>query len=111
MAEGTGTITNWDGDASSKRAVEIIGTFAPICMLKYVPSSADDSAGTVDLTFQNLNTIVGWFVEVYESGTKDSNQDPVVTSSGNVLTIADGSNYTLATSSELYILVFGKPQV
>jgi hypothetical protein len=108
MAEGTGTITNWD-TSSTKRLVENVGSFSPNYMFKYVPSSADDTAGTIDLTFPSISTIVGWFVEVYESGTKDANQDPVVTSSGNVLTIADGSNYTLATTSELYIVVFGKP--
>lgn len=111
MAEGTGTITNWNGDATNKGAVENIGTYNPFCMLKYVPSAADDTAATIDLTFQNLSTIVGWLVEVYESGVKDANQDPTVTSSGNVLTIADGSNWSLAETSELYIMVFGKPKV
>ena len=110
MAEGTGTLTNWDG-TSVRKIVENVGTFSPMYMIKYVPSSADDTAATIDLTFPNLSVIQGWFVEVYESGTKDANQDPVVTSSGNVLTIADGSNWTLATSSELYIIAFGKPRV
>lgn len=109
MAEATGTITNWDNKTNSKKLLETIGTFSPIHMVKYVPSTADDTAGTVDITLTGLSTIVGWFVEVYESGTKDANQDPVVTSSGNVLTIADGSNWTLATSSEVYIMAFGKP--
>ena len=108
MAEGTGTITNWNA-SSTKTLVENVGSFSPNYMFKYVPSSADDTAGTIDLTLPNISTIVGWLVEVYESGVKDANQDPTVTSSGNVLTIADGSNWTLATTSELYIIVFGKP--
>ena len=109
MAEGTGTITNWNS-YSTKTLVENVGSFSPSYMFKYVPSSADDTAATIDLTFPNLSTIIGWFVEVYESGVKDANQDPTVTSSGNVLTIADGSNWTLATTSVLYIIVFGKPK-
>ena len=110
MAEGTGTITNWDS-STTKKLVENVGTYSPFYMLKYVPSSADDTAGTIDLTFPNLSNIIGWFVEVYESGVKDANQDPTVSSSGNVLTIADGgANWTLATTSELYIMVFGRPK-
>ena len=109
MAEATGTVTNWDSNTKSKKLLENIGSFSPIQLFKYVPSTADDTAGTVTITLPGLSTIIGWFVEVYESGVKDANQDPDVSSSGNVLTIADGSNWALATSSELYIMVFGKP--
>lgn len=109
MAEATGTVTNWDSKTNSKKLLENIGSFSPIQLFKYVPSTADDTAATVDITLPGMSTIVGWFAEVYESGVKDANNDITITSSGNVLTVADGSNWVLATSSEIYIMVFGKP--
>jgi len=109
MAEATGTITNWNSDTQSKKLVEVIGTYLPVQIVKYVPSAADDTAGTVGITFPGLSTIVGWFVDVYESGVKDANNDITITVSGNIMTVADGSNWVLATTSEIYIMAFGKP--
>lgn len=109
MAEATGTITNWDSLTNSKKLLENIGTYSPIQLIKYVPSAADDTAGSVTITLPGLSTIVGWFAEVYESGVKDANNDITITVSGNVMTIADGSNWVLATTSEVYIMAFGKP--
>ena len=111
MAEATGTITNFDGNTISKKAVEIVGTYGPFVMLKYVPSTADDTAGTVGITIPNLKTIIGWVVSVCESGVLDANNDITITSSGNVLTIADGSNWTIAATSVVYLIVWGKPAV
>lgn len=109
MAEATGTVTNWDSKTTSKKLLENIGSFSPVQLFKYVPSAADDTAGTVDITLPGMSTIVGWIADVYESGVKDANNDITITSSGGVLTIADGSNWTLATTSVIYLIVFGKP--
>lgn len=109
MAEATGTITNWDNKAN-KKLVEIIGTFMPVHLIKYVPSAADDTAGTVGITFPGLSTIVGWFAQVYESNVLDANNDITISVSGNVMTVADGSNWVLATTSVVYIMAFGKPK-
>jgi hypothetical protein len=112
MAEATGTVTNFDGNTSSKKAVEIVGSFGPFCLVKYVPSSADDTAGTVDITFPSLDTIIGWIFTIDQNGANDANLDVAISSSGNVLTIADGAaNYTLATTDQIFILVFGKARV
>lgn len=110
MAEATGTVTNWDSDTKSKKLVEVIGTYLPIQMIKYVPSAADDAAASVTITFPGLNTIVGWIADVYESGVKDANNDITITSSGNVMTIADGTNWAIAATSVVYIIAFGKPR-
>ena len=110
MAAPTGTITNWDSKTNRITLVENVGSYSPICRIKYVPSSADDTAATVDITFPSLGVIVGWQADVYESGVKDANNDITITSSGNVLTVADGSNWVLATTSVVYLEVWGKPK-
>lgn len=109
MAEATGTITNYNGIDNSKKLVEDVGSFSPFNLIRYVPSTADATATTVDITFTGLTQIVGWLIEFDENGVRDADNDAQVSASGNVLTIANGgANYTLATTDNIYILVFGK---
>ena len=89
----------------------IIGSFCPIIPFKCTISGTTTSE---DITFPQLSRIDGVVIlplgasGVTAFGDADGALGPLVTWSGNVLTIADGTDYNLdQTSSIIYGLVWG----
>ncbi|RMG04686.1 MAG: hypothetical protein D6726_02910 [Nitrospirae bacterium] len=103
------TVTNYDGDARPG-VVEVLGQFAPIACFKVVPSSSEASAGTLSVTITQLVRITGAMVQVLDSGNNVATSDIDVTWSGNVLTLANGSSFSLAATQNIYCVVWGIPK-
>ena len=96
---------------SPAKCVEVVGSFMPVVPFKAVP--ANDTSMT--LAFPQLKTILGWVVQVSDSsgailgGDSNGALGPIVSASGNVLTIADGTDLDISahTSGVIYGLVCG----
>lgn len=87
--------------------IENVGQFASASVVKVT------SPGTTSIavTIPGLNTINGQIVQVLNSGNnvKGGAVGPDITVSGNVMTIADGSNFSLANTDTIYIMAWGSP--
>src|SRR3990167_1026086 len=100
--------TGFDGQ-SPAGALPVIGSYCPIIPFKETPANAT----SMTITFPQLRRIRGWLVQALNSsneilgGDSDGALGMVVTASGNVLTIADGTDFDLSahTSGEIYGLV------
>jgi hypothetical protein len=80
---------------------------------KCTPSGTTTSEA---ITFPQFTTIVGWIVfpvgAAGVSGISDGGIGPTTSVSGNVLTIADGTDYDLdQASSVIYGIVWGKAKL
>jgi len=98
---------------SRPNCLEVVGSFAPLIPFKCTPSGTTTSE---TITFSQLQTIVGWVITSVgaagASGISDGGIGPTVTASGNVLTIADGTDFDLdQTSSVIYGIVWGIPHL
>lgn len=102
------TVTNHAGKATAT-VVENIGSMGPFCLLKIVPSAADATANTLSVTVNGLRAILGAIIMVLNSGNNVATSDADVTWSGNVLTIADGSTFDIASTMNIYMIVWGHP--
>jgi len=100
-----------------KRAncVEVVGSFVPLIPFKCTISG---TTTTESITFSQLTSIEGVVIlplgasGVTAFGDADGALGPLVTWTGNVLTIADGTDYNLdQTSSIIYGIVWGKAKV
>jgi hypothetical protein len=88
-----------------------IGSFIPLIPFLATPANA----ATMDIVFPQLKTIRGVIIQVQDSGNNIVNGDAEaavfadVTFSGNVLTIADGTDFDLSafTAGRIFGLVWG----
>ena len=98
---------------SRPNCVEVVGSFMPLIPFKCTPAATTTSE---TITFSQLKTIVGVVLlplgasGVTAFGDANGALGPLVTWSGNVLTIADGTDYDLdQTSSIIYGIVWSIP--
>jgi hypothetical protein len=84
--------------------VEIIGSYGPFSLIKIT------SPGTTSVAVRvpGMNKIDGAIVQVLTSGNNVATSDADVTWSGDTLTIADGSSFSLADTQTIYALVWGR---
>ena len=89
----------------------IVGSYMPIQVFKVAPSSAEETANTMDVDLARwFRTIEGiQNILVLDSGNNVSTSDVDVTISGTTVTIADGSSYDLAATDTIYLTVYGVP--
>jgi len=88
-----------------------IGSFIPLIPFMETPANA----ATMDIVFPQLKNIRGVIIQVQDSGNNIVNGDTEaavfadVTFSGNVLTIADGTDFDLSafTGGRIFGLVWG----
>jgi len=91
--------------------LEVVGSMLPVIPFKAVP--ANDTSMT--LTFPQLKDIHGWVIQISDStgailgGDSNGALGAVVTASGNVLTIADGTDMDISghTGGVIYGFVWG----
>ena|SRR3990167_1264826 len=95
--------------------LEVEGSFAPLIPFKCTISGTTTSEA---ITFSQLSVIVGVVLlplgasGVTAFGDTNGALGPLVTWSGNVLTIADGTDYDLdQTDSIIYGIVWGKAKI
>ena len=95
--------------------LEVEGSFAPLIPFKCTISG---TTTTESITFPQLSVIVGAVIlplgasGVTAFGDSNGALGPLVTWTGNVLTIADGTDYNLdQTSSIIYGIVWGKAKL
>ena len=76
-------------------------------MAVHTVTSAEDTASTVAIDFADYidEDIVGAIVQAVRSG-KVVTSDAAVSFSGTVLTVADGTSYTLTADDVLNIIVY-----
>lgn len=88
-----------------------IGSFTPLIPFKATP----ENATSMTITFAQLKRIRGWMIQISDStgailgGDSNGALGPIVSASGNVLTIADGTDLDISahTSGAIYGLVWG----
>ncbi len=103
------TITNYLS-GSRPSLVEVVGTYNPFVLIKIEPTTAEATAGTLSVSISELRTITGAIVQILNSGNNVATSDADITWSGNTLTIANGSSYTMASTDNIYTLVWGIPR-
>lgn len=96
---------------SRANCVEVVGSYAPLIPFKCTPAATTTSE---TITFSQLQTIVGVVLlplgagGISLFGDTNGGIGPTVTFTGNVLTIADGTDYDLdQASSVIYGIVWG----
>lgn len=101
------TVTNWRGIAGDAAVnLPVVGSRAVMAYARADLVAADDTAGSFSVTFVNMRTIVGFAVQLVDSGNNVVTDDIDITVSGNVITIADGVR-TLAANQIAHIFVVG----
>jgi hypothetical protein len=105
------TTVGFDG-VNRAQLAPAIGSYVPIIPFKCTPSGTTTSEA---ITFSQLTTIVGVVIfplgAAGVSGISDGGIGPTVTFTGNVLTIADGTDFDLDQSSSIiYGIVWGTPR-
>ena len=88
-----------------------IGSFSPLIPFKETPANATSQT----ITFPQLKLIRGWVLQFSDSngailgGDSNGALGPIVTSSGNVLTIADGTDLDISahTGGAIHGFVWG----
>ena len=88
-----------------------IGSFCPLIPFKETPANAT----SMTITFPQLQNIRGWVLQISNSsgailgGDSNGALGPIVSASGNVLTIADGTDLDLSahTGGAIYGFVWG----
>lgn len=81
---------------------------AATVVAKYTITSANDTAGTVSLTLEDLPAITGAIVQTFASnGDRKGEADILVTWSGKVLTLADGTTDAITSGDVVVIYAFG----
>lgn len=92
----------------------VVGQFTALIPFKETPANATSQT----ITFPQLETIEGWVLQFSDSngailgGDSNGALGPIVSASGNVLTIADGTDLDISahTSGAIYGFVWGKPK-
>jgi len=108
------TTVGTDG-VNPPKPVEVVGSFSPLIPFKCTIGGTTTSES---ITFPQLSVIVGVVIlplgasGVTAFGDSNGALGPLVTWTGNVLTIADGTDYNLdQTSSIIYGIVWGKAKL
>jgi hypothetical protein len=70
---------------------------------RHTVTAANDTANTVELTFTEIVQIGAVNVMILRAG-KVVSSDPAVSISGNKLTVADGSSYTLTANDVIHAI-------
>lgn len=88
-----------------------VGLVMPTQTFKVVPSSAEESANTLDVDLARYFESILWIqnVLVLDSGNNVSTSDIDVTFSGTTVTLADGSSYNLQATDTIILTVHGVP--
>jgi len=95
--------------------LEVVGSMLPLIPFKAVP--ANDTSMT--LTFPQLSIIRGWVIQISGStgailgGDSNGALGAIVTASGNVLTIADGTDMDISahTGGAIHGFVWGDAKI
>ncbi len=108
-------VTVGTNGVSRPNCVEVVGSYAPLIPFKCTPTATTTSE---TITFTQLQSITGVVIlplgaaGISLFGDTNGGIGPTVTWSGNVLTIADGTDYDMdQTSSVIYGIVWGIPHL
>jgi hypothetical protein len=111
------TLAGWrgvNGDALTN--LPVVGSRLVMAYARATLVAADDTAGTLAITFPNMRSITGFWVTILGSGNNLVGSGEIqtdttgadLTVSGNVLTIADGqSQWVLTAGDIIHVLVVG----
>ena len=107
-------IRDWKGLVAAPVNVPVVGSRLVMAVARVTSA---DSTSTINVTFPNMRSIAGFIVQAYVSGALIGVGEGVATTGINVtidstilnrLVLADGaSEYTLESTHEIYIMVWG----
>jgi hypothetical protein len=111
------TLASWRGiNGDALVNLPVVGSRLIMAYARATLVAADDTAGTLAISFPNMRTITGFWVTILGAGNNlvgygEAEGDVTgldLTVSGNTLTLADGtSGYDLTAGDIIHILVVG----